>query len=161
MAVWIVRAGMMGENENFALRNGMYSVGPSVNQSVVDFSDREAWRNTIPVKRSFADEIWRFARNVEKGDKLVLVRRQTKSVAIGKVVGDYVYCYVERPDESLAPLPHTREVEWLIKSVPLESFDEDLQKSFKSSQGNVVRIRKPNSEGRIERAIATVFNVKA
>ena len=74
------------------------------------------------------------------------------TVAIGSIVGDYVY--VKRPNESFAPFPYTREVEWLIKSVPLENFDEDLQKSFKNSQRNVVlRVSKLNSEARIERTI--------
>ena len=61
-------------------------------------------------------------------------------MAIGKVVIDYVYCYVERSDESLAPLPHRRKVKWLIKSAPLEDVDEDLQESFMNSQKNVVRV---------------------
>ncbi len=155
MAVWVIRAGSMGENEEFALKNELYRVGPGVNQGVWEFVDRKALKGLIQEQPSLADEVWRFAREVKVGEIVVMPLKETKpkNVVVGRIVGDYVYCYVERRDESLAPLTHTRKVEWLAKGVPLENFDEDIQKSFENSHSNVVRVRKPNSEARVEQAI--------
>ena len=47
MAVWVIRAGRMGENEEFALRNGVYSIGFSLGQSIADFCDYEMLRHFI------------------------------------------------------------------------------------------------------------------
>ena len=47
MAVWVIRAGRMGENEEFALRNGVYSIGFDQERSVADFSDYESLRHFI------------------------------------------------------------------------------------------------------------------
>ena len=38
MAVWVIRAGTMGENEEFVLDNGVYSIGFSLVQSVTGLS---------------------------------------------------------------------------------------------------------------------------
>lgn len=160
MAVWVIRAGKDGENEDFALDNSVYSVGPGVNQSVREFDDLKALKGSIQKHPSLANELWRFAREMKVGEIVVMPLKgiKPKKVAVGRIVGDYMYCYVERSDESSAPLPHTREVGWLAKSVPLENFDEDIQKSFKNSQSNVVRVRKPNSEARIEQAIGAYID---
>ena len=153
MAVWVIRAGKEGENESFTLNKGVYGVGPYVNRSVTDFTDRAAWRNSVPVERSLADEIWRFSREMEVGEMVVMPLRGAKKVAVGRIVGDYVYCYVERPDQSLAPLPHTRKVEWLVEDAPLANFDQDLQNSFKNAESNVVRCRKLDPEARIQQVV--------
>ena len=154
MAVWVIRAGRMGENEKFALKNGVYSVGPCVNQSVCDFVDRKALKSFIPERPSLADELWRFAHKMEVEEMIVMPLRGTKKVAVGRIVGKYLYCYVDRPDESRAPLPHTRKVEWLIKSIPLEIFDEDLQKSFKNSVRNVVKVNEDkHPEERVQQIV--------
>ena len=47
MAVWVIRAGRMGENEEFALRNGVYSIGFSQERSVAEFSDMSRYAITF------------------------------------------------------------------------------------------------------------------
>ncbi|MDE2686918.1 MAG: hypothetical protein OXI16_05385 [Chloroflexota bacterium] len=167
MAVWVIRAGRMGENEEFALNEGVYSIGFSQERSVADFSDYESLRDYIHRQSeglslqqvaSQASQLWHFAHDMRGGEVVVLPRKRRKVIAVGRIVGEYVYCYVERRDESLAPLPHTRKVGWLAKSVPLENFDEGMQKSFKNSQSNVVRVRKTNSEARVEQAIGAYID---
>ncbi|MYC07048.1 MAG: hypothetical protein F4X57_07750 [Chloroflexi bacterium] len=69
----------------------------------------------------------------------------------GKIAGDYVY----NPDKSQAPLPHTREVEWLVEDVPRAIFDQDLKNSF-TSQLTVSQVRKDNAEARIQQ-VANVY----
>ena len=160
MAVWVIRAGRMGENEEFALNEGVYSIGFSLDQSVTDFANREALRDFIQETQSpdsinraaaYASQLWRFAHELKVGEMIVLPRKRPKVVAVGRIVGDYVY----NPDKSQAPLPHTRKVEWLVEDVPRAIFDQDLKNSF-TSQLTVSQVRKDNAEARIQH-VANVY----
>ena len=160
MAVWVIRAGRMGENEEFALNEGVYSIGFSLDQSVTDFANREALRDFIQETQSpdsinraaaYASQLWRFAHELKVGEMIVLPRKRPKVVAVGRIVGDYVY----DPDKSQAPLPHTRKVEWLVEDVPRAIFDQDLKNSF-TSQLTVSQVRKDNAEARIQH-VANVY----
>ena len=153
MAVWVIRAGRMGENEEFAIRNGVYSVGFSPECSVAEFADYESLRDYIHKQSdgwslqqvaSRASQLWHFANDMQIGEMIVLPRRRPRVIAVGKIVGDYLY----DPDKFQAPLPHTRKVEWLVEDVPRENFDEVLKRSF-GSQRTISQIRKENAESRI------------
>ena len=50
MAVWVIRAGRMGENEEFALKNGVTAL-VSIMSSVADFSEYESLRDYIHKQR--------------------------------------------------------------------------------------------------------------
>ncbi len=154
MAVWVIRAGRMGENEEFALNNGVYSIGFDLYQSVTDFTDYEALRNHIQdtqfpdsINRAAASasQLWHFAHEFKIGEMIVLPRRQPKVIAVGKIVGDYVY----EPSDYKAPLPHTRKVEWQVQDVPRTNFDLDLLRSFNANQ-TVFRIGRSRADERID-----------
>lgn len=157
MAVWVIRAGRMGENEEFALNSGVYSIGFSQERGVADFSDYESLRDYIHEQgddwslqqaASQASQLWHFANDMQVGEMIVLPRRQPRVIAVGTIAGDYSY----DPDKSQAPLPHTRKVEWLVEDVPRENFDEDLKRSF-GSHRTISQIRKDNAEARIRQVI--------
>ena len=153
MAVWVIRAGTMGENEEFALRNSVHSVGFGMEQSVADFSDRNSLREFIQktqypdsVHRAAqsASQLWRFAYELKMGEMIVLPRKQPRVIAVGKIVGDYFYDH----DKSQAPLPHARKVEWIVRDVPRANFDSDLLRSI-NGNGTIFRVNRNNAEGRI------------
>lgn len=153
MAVWVIRAGRMGENEEFALENGVYSIGFGLEQSVADFSDRDSLRDFIQKTQSpdsvnraaaYASQLWRFAYELKTGEMIVLPRRQPRVIAVGKIVGDYFY----DPDKSQSPLPHTRKVEWIVQDVPRANFDSDLLRSINSNR-TIFRVSRNNAEERI------------
>ncbi|MCY3544461.1 MAG: restriction endonuclease [Chloroflexi bacterium] len=153
MAVWIIRAGRMGENEEFALNECVYSIGFSQERSVADFSDYESLRDyihrqsdewSLQQASSRASQLWRFVHDMQIGEMIVLPRKRHRVIAVGRITGNYVY----NADESQAPLPHTRKVEWLIDDVPRANFDQDLKHSF-TSQLTVSQVRKDNAETRI------------
>ena len=153
MAVWVIRAGRMGENEEIALNDGVYSIGFGLEQSVADFSDRDSLRNFIQETQSlnsvnraaaYASQLWRFAYELKMDEMIVLPRKRPKVIAVGKIAGDYVF----DSSGSQAPLPHIRKVEWQVQDVPRANFDQDLKHSF-TSQLTVSQIRKDNAEARI------------
>ena len=157
MAVWVIRAGRMGENEEFALNNGVYSIGFNQERSVSDFEDYTSLRDhiqrigddlSLQQVASQASQLWHFANYMQIGDMVVLPRRRPRVIAVGKIVGNYLY----DPDKSQAPLPHTRKVEWLVEDVPRENFDEVLKRSF-GSQRTISQIRKDNAEARIRQVV--------
>ena len=100
MAVWIIRAGRMGENEEFALNEGVYGIGFVHKHSVADFPDYEAFRDylhrqseglSLQQVASQASQLWHFANDMQIGEMIVLPRKRLKVVAIGKIAGDYVW----------------------------------------------------------------------
>ena len=162
MAVWVIRAGRMGENEEFALNNGVYSIGFDLYQSVTDFTDYEALRNHIQdtqfpdsINRAaaYASQLWRFAHEFKIGEMIVLPRRQPKVIAVGKIVGDYVY----EPSDYKAPLPHTRKVEWHVQDIPRANFDQDLNSSF-NSRLTISQVGRNNAEARIKQTLSAYLD---
>ena len=158
MAVWVIRAGSTGENEEFALNGGVYGIGFDLDRSVTDFADYETLRNFIQETQhpdsinraaAYASQLWRFADDMRVGEMVVLPRKRHKVIAVGRIVGEYVY----NPDESQHPLPHTRKVEWLVQDVPRSNFDQDLQLSFNANQ-TIFQVGSVNAEARIQQVVS-------
>ena len=149
MTAWVIRAGRIGEYEDAFLEKNVVAIGFSLSQSIADFGDRDALRSHIPV-RSGADQLWRFAHEMQIGDMVVLPRKRAREVAVGRVVGTYAH----RP-ALIEGAPHTRDVEWLVTNIPRSHFDQDLLNSLGTmltlSQPNA-----PNAETRIKQ-IANVY----
>ena len=150
MAVWTIRGGRNGEHEDTFLEKGVVSVGFGLNRSVADFADRDALRAHL-ANRSSADQIWRLYNDVENGDMVVLPRKLTRQVAVGRISGAYSY----QPESVGAEAPHVRAVEWQVPNIPRSHFDRDLLNSF-GSLLTVSQPGAPNAEARIA-SIANAF----
>ena len=150
MAVWTIRGGRVGEYEDAFLEKGVVAVGFALSRSVVDFTDREALRAHLD-NRSSADQIWRLYSEVGDGDMVVLPRKLTRQVAVGRISGEYSY----QPELVGAGVPHVRAVEWQVTNIPRSHFDRDLLNSF-GSLLTVSRPGAPNAESRIA-SIANAF----
>ena len=150
MAVWTIRGGRNGEHEDTFLEKGVVSVGFGLNRSVADFADRDALRAHLG-NRSSADQIWRLYNDVENGDMVVLPRKLTRQVAVGRISGAYSY----QPESVGAEAPHVRAVEWQVPNIPRSHFDRDLLNSF-GSLLTVSQPGAPNAEARIG-SIANAF----
>ena len=150
MAVWTIRGGRVGEYEDAFLEKGVVAVGFGLGGSVVDFPDRDALRSHLP-NRSGADQIWRFYNDVGDGDMVVLPRKLTREVAVGRISGAYSY----RPELLGSGAPHVRAVEWQVTNIPRSHFDRDLLNSL----GSLLTISQPgapNAEARIA-SVANAF----
>ena len=128
MAVWIVRGGRLGEMEELALQKGLVVIDFGFRKSVTDFANRDDLRDQMPERVSGADQLWRFANEMQPGDTVVMPRKQPKGVvAVGKIKGGYTY----RSDLGNNGL-HSREVDWEATDIPRLAFDQDLVNSIGS-----------------------------
>ena len=131
--VYLVRAGRNGEDEDYALENNVAIVGfrdvPTL-EGASDFDGvLELVNNAYPDIKSraagnFTGQLWAFAIAIQAGDIVVLPRKRTSQIAIGRVTGPYRY------GKANAELRHTRPVQWMRSDVPRTTFAQDLLYSF-------------------------------
>lgn len=147
MAVWLVRAGKYGEDENLALEKGWAVVGwhemPDVS-SVKSFDEMKSWHETYyPDMSSKAisnntGQLWSFRSRIHLEDIIVLPLKTRSAIAIGKVTGEYRF--VEGR--------HTRTVKWLRDDVPRSNVGQDLLYSLGAFM-TVCEIKRNEAERRI------------
>ena len=163
MNVWVVRAGRSGEFEEFALQESTAVIGFDFPQSVAEFADRDELLNTLRNETRYQDlsihkvmsavsQLWKFAKEIQPGDMILMPRKSPKVISVGQAMADYQF----RPDlaDSLqgAAVYHTRGVEWEAPDVPRFNFDQDLLNSI-NGQLTVFQVRKEVAEVRINQIV--------
>lgn len=158
--VWLIRAGREGRDEKLALDQEAAVIGwsnlgrlsPDVSRDELKASLRSIYGEERPASlASQAGQIYRFLNEVAVGDLVVLpLMSNPGHVAIGTVIGDYVY----RNDGPFATTDaqHTRHVEWLTKDLPRDALEQDLSDAL-GQQGTVSEITKPDATARLLNAI--------
>jgi restriction system protein len=131
--LYLTRAGKFGEDEDAALDNGIalirFDEVPSL-EDVNDYDNVAALvANALPNAKpraaaSYARQLWTFAHVIAKDDLVVLPRKQTSQVAIGRVTGPYQYKKIG------GEFRHSRPVKWERPDVPRTAFEQDLLYSF-------------------------------
>lgn len=131
--VYLVRAGRNGEDEAYALDHGVAIIGfkdyPSL-KGVENYKHVvERVRAARPDLRpktvgNFSGQLWAFALAMQEDDIVVLPRKLTSQVAIGRVTGAYKYEAVD------GVMRHVRPVEWVRPDVSRSEFGQDLLRSF-------------------------------
>jgi restriction system protein len=139
MAVWIVRAGKYGEQEATALKEGLVTIAWNdlKNQSDIvrrakndEDKARQELRKLYEQARPGiskdsisvgSGQVWAFIHRIQIGDLVVLPRKATHAIAIGKVTGDYEYTTKYGPD-----VRHIHRVKWLRTDIPRSVIGEDL-----------------------------------
>lgn len=131
--VYLVRAGRNGEDEDYALENNVAIVGfrdvPTLEGANDYDSVLELVKTAYPDIKSraagnFSGQLWAFALAMQTGDIVVLPRKRTSQIAIGRVTGPYRY------SKANAELRHTRPVQWVLSDIPRTTFAQDLLYSF-------------------------------
>jgi restriction system protein len=158
MAVWMVRAGAHGEQEDLALEKSMAVIGWSELPDLSTCKSRDEVYAAVAEARpddkrnsllNQAGQLWAFMFRIQPGDLVVIPLKTRAAVAIGEVTGGYVY----RPD-----MPdgahHTRALKWLRQDVPRSAFGQDLLYSLGAFM-TVCQIRRNNAEGRIAAVAAS------
>jgi restriction system protein len=130
LRAWLIRAGGAGEREAFALAAGRAVVGWA---AVGDLSDCRTRQDVLevlcasmpeasdPTLRQHASQLWALVSKITPGDLALLPRKASRTVAIGRVTGDYEYLEENPPDAR-----HTRPVEWLRTDLPRTEVGKDL-----------------------------------
>ena len=131
--VYLARAGRNGEDEDVALENDLAIIGfrevPDLS-TAMDYDGvtrlvSEALSDRKPrAQLNFARQLWAFAGRMREDDIVVLPRKLTSQIAVGRVIGGYRY------QEVNSQLRHTRPVKWLRPEVPRTAFNQDLLYSF-------------------------------
>ena len=154
--IYLTRAGKTGEDEEFALEHGLAVIGFQEVPSLEGTSDYDAVlkivHDSLPGKKpraigNIAGQLWAFAVAMNKDDLVVLPRKLTSQIAIGRVKGPYRYQKVG------GGLRHTRPVEWVRPDVPRTAFEQDLLHSFGAFM-TVCNISRNDAERRVVAVLA-------
>jgi restriction system protein len=152
MALWLVRAGRHGEQEQAALGRNVAVIGwndlPDLSKITSKEALKDLYEQTRPSEKkgtvaARVGEIWAFINRIQLDDLVVLPLKLQSAIAVGRVIGPYAY----RTD--LSPtIRHTRPVQWIKTDLPRTAFDQDLLYSF-AFCGTVCRIRRNQAEERV------------
>jgi len=135
---WVFRSGRCGRGERWPLEgNALEGLSAEVpDLSEVDGPERmrkvvEGMCPGSPADRidDLTARLWTFRRKIAVGDLVVLPVEGGARIAIGRVVGDYVY----DPDAA-EERRHHRRVEWLCTDVPAGRLRPDLLASLDSAE---------------------------
>ncbi|MFE4123168.1 restriction endonuclease [Priestia sp. YIM B13486] len=160
-AIWLVRAGRYGDQEQAALDNDIVTIGWNELGNISNYKDKEAFftffETTYPNEKpkaiiNKANQVWRFKNEIEIGDLVVLPLKQEPSIAVGEVISDYEFT------ENLGPdIIHTRRVRWITKDMPRTSLNQDLLYSLGAFM-TVCRIQRNDAETRIPAAVQSYLH---
>jgi restriction system protein len=154
--VYLARAGANGEDEDYALENGLAIIGFTEFGSLEGLPDYDSVvslvRKSMPAAKprqvgNFSGQLWAFAIAMKEGDIVVLPRKLTSQVALGRVTGPYKYAKIGEI------FRHTRPVKWVKPDVPRTAFRQDLLYSFGAFL-TVCTISRNDAERRVAEVIA-------
>jgi restriction system protein len=130
MAAWVVRAGVAGERDAWALTNGLAGGGFIEFPDLTNAKDRNAVQAIANVQMAgdhpqrianFTGQMWAIRGRIKPGDLIVLPLKTTRKIALGLCTGGYRY---------LGDLPedqrHTIQVDWKRTDVPRSALKDDL-----------------------------------
>lgn len=101
--MYLARAGGSGEDEEYALDNGVAIIGFREYPSLAKLSDYASVLALVKMTRpdlnprvaaDHAGQLWAFAVAMQEGDFVVLPRKLTAQLALGRVKGQYKYTKV-------------------------------------------------------------------
>ena len=149
--IYLVRAGRSGEDEDRALEDNVAIIGFRQILSLAIATDYESVHRIVSealpdakprAVGNFAGQLSAFAVAMQEGDLVVLPRKRTSQIAIGRVTGPYQYRQVD------GTFRHTRPVEWLQTDLPRTVFEQDLLYSFGALM-TVCNISRNDAERRV------------
>lgn len=149
--VYLARAGKSGLDEELALEASLAIIGfrevPSLEgkkdyNTIFELVERSLPGRKTRAVGNLAGQLWAFALAMKEGDLVVLPRKLTSQIALGRVKGPYRY---QKIGESFR---HTREVDWIRPDVPRTAFEQDLLYSFGAFM-TVCNISRNDAERRV------------
>ncbi len=155
MALWVVRAGRHGEQQETALNENL--VCHAWNE-LPDYSSltkeelRAIYGKTNPKDseqqvNAGLGQVWRFAREIQKGDVVALPLKTESAFEFGRVTSDYQY-------KKVAPnVMHIRKVDW-IKKIPRAAIPKDILLSM-SIPLTIFKVTRNNAEERIKQILGS------
>ena len=149
--LWLVRCGKSGEKEMDSIEQNKVFIGWPETDDLSKHKSRDEIFSHLKEcyphfkenkTRNHSAQLNAFANRFKKGDLIVMPRKSTNVLAIGKIEGNYSF---DPDDESFK---HSRSVKWLEESVSRSIFKQDLLYSFGAIM-TVCQISKNNALERI------------
>ena len=131
--VYLARAGRHGDDEDYALEHNLAVIGFLEVPSLAGAQDYDAMvqlcktrcpMGSLAPSGTLLDNCGPSRVRCRRGDLVVLPRKITSQIAIGRVTGPYRYAEVN------TAWRHTRPVEWMRPDIPRATFEQDLLYSF-------------------------------
>ena len=100
MALWLVRAGSHGEQEQGAMEHSVETIGWNEMPDISKINNKEQLKDVYlklnPNTKKMrvvrvVGQIWDFAKEIEKGDLIALPLKSQSAIVLGKVQGDYEF----------------------------------------------------------------------
>jgi restriction system protein len=154
MSLWVVRAGKHGEQQETAIKEGLvchaWNELPDYSAFRTKDELQPLYRATYPRETekqvvSGLGQVWRFAREIQKGDLVALPLKTESSIVFGRISSEYKY-------KKVAPnVMHIRDVEWL-KTVPRSVFPKEILFSINSAL-TVFKVYRNDAENRVNKIL--------
>ena len=134
MALWIVRAGKYGQQEQDALEKKVITIGWDALPDLTQIHQKEHLTKiytkiydseTKTQISNRVSQIWRFCNFIKIGNLVVMPLKKQASIAIGEVTGNYTY------NKNFPNTKHRRSVDWK-EIIPRSKFNQDILYSFGS-----------------------------
>ena len=154
--LWIVRAGAQGEREIDAIAQGRLMLGFGEVGDLTGLTTREAIAAAVKVGyplasenkvRNFAAQLNQFVNAIAVGDLVVLPRKVTSGVAVGRITGAYGF-------DADGISRHLRPIQWLNEAVPRQTFAQDLRHSLGAFM-TVCEIKRNEAVARVQAILKT------
>lgn len=153
MAIWLIRAGSHGEYEQkFIQERRVYVTWDNLDVDLGKLKERseliEALSERYPDKQpkaiqNWVSQIWPFAKDISKGDLVVLPLKSQRAIQIGEIVGEYRFL-----PKGPTPFFHFREVKWIADVIPRGYFGRDILNTFGAFM-TICRVKRNRAEERI------------
>ncbi|MEM3647635.1 MAG: restriction endonuclease, partial [Thermoproteota archaeon] len=154
MTLWMVRAGRQGIWEHVFFENNIVGVGWGILRDLSRVKSKEEltelYRKTYPADSegkvtNVVGQLWRFVRMIKEGDLVAVPLKSQSAVAIGQIVGGYIYRQL--PEGAM----HVRPVKWL-RTIPRSEFPQDILYSL-GAWMTVCRVERNNAEARVKKLL--------
>jgi restriction system protein len=152
MTAWVVRAGVFGERDQWALANGLAGGGFIEFPDLTGASSRESLRaiadNVMAGEdkfkiANFTGQMWALRSSIKPGDLIMLPLKTTKKLAFGQCTGGYEYMNGQPEDRR-----HAIRVEWKRTDVPRSAIKDDLLNTINGAM-TIFSATRNNAEARL------------
>ena len=156
MTAWIVRAGQMGERDDWALQGEQAGGGFSEVPDLTGIHDRDQLRALVSAAypgsttgrvNNFTGQLWALTQVIKPGDIIVLPLKTTKKIAVGVCTSGYSYKANEPNDRR-----HAIGVDWKRDDVPRLALKDDLLNTINGAM-TIFQAAKNNAATRLHRVL--------
>ena len=159
MTAWIVRAGQVGEREDWALQNQIAGVDFHEVGDLTGTGTRDAVKAavlgafpdaTVGRQNNFSGQLWALRGTIKPGDVVVLPLKTTKKIAIGICSSGYTF----RSQEGDSAFRHTIGVDWKRTDISRGAVKDDLLNTINGAM-TIFQASKNHAEERLRAMIKT------